>query len=861
MPKIPLYGKGLGTTVQLEAGQLSRRPDMNAFTAAGRGMMGLAETAGQIAFQFGQEQKKNETDRLTSELTAQAFEEAEAYNLGLQETNTEAAATGLRNTVEKPLLNKVDGMNLTNSQKAAVKQNISRTMLTKAVDAKKVAFRNDLTLTSQARNAELATLMSEFSTTSDPEIQAAHRIRANEIINEGQRRGLSLNYSVNSWAKAAGLENLSVALGAATNLSDFDALSEQVNGMDLKASEKLSYQTSIIAQRDKLVSQELDRIEGEVFVFGPDEDEFNSSIEQIQNGQNIVIERDGEVTTISTANIPDNKLKSLAASLRASREISSKEQDRSITDDIAKTIPTMALSDLLALQDATNNGEGPAGDVGLNSRNAINALINSEVSERAPRVKSQIATNSTAIEDILTQDNGVVTPETQKLITETASLFSDIDDEVGAEAFRANLTSVSDAGTIYSTLKYAPPGTVRAARTELVNEKNNATTADERVRAKNTLKYLDAMIAGRSEAMSNDPVAYINSEYKKDQNDASATLTSAQLVQKQVAMGVPAMDIRVLSNQQISDFKTEFDGATNYNEKSEIGTKFLSQFNPEQQSMVMRNLGKDGVLTLVDQMVIANPGNSNFFTSDAANSPEVVESFKTFYSSKERKEFMAAVASSNTNYSASIVGGQVGAMMPRGATDARMLHVSSMNQVVVNTAMYYKMADNNLSIDDATQRAIDAVIGSQFSFGEVNGRPIRMKKGYEGIKNELSSVLQSSLTRNAGKLGFIVEPPEAGNAISAQVYANEISQDGYWVTTTDNSGVYLVDKEGNMVQRKSDPEAPFPSAKDAFIFVSFDEIAGNAYEAQELEQEAPFFGFERKERFDTAADIRRKEIF
>jgi hypothetical protein len=862
MPKIPLYGKGLGTTVQLEAGQLSRRPDMNAFTAAGRGMMGLAETAGQIAFQFGQEQKKNTTDRLTSEMTAQAFEEAEAYNLGLQETNTEAAAAGLRDTVEKPLLNKVDGMNLTSSQKAAIKQNISRTMLTKAVDAKKVAFRNDLTLTSQARNAELETLKTQYSSTADPEMQAVLQSRANDIINQMQQRGLSSNYSINSWAKAAGLENVSVALSAATSLSDFDEISEQVKGMDLNASQRLAYQTSITQRRNILISEESDRISGEVFMADLSDDEFNDAIEQTQKGQNITIERNGEVMTISTANIPDSKLKALATSLRTSRDVQSGENERVMTDSIAKQIPDMTLSDIQELREATERGEGELGSMGLPARNVVERMLQAEISTREPKIKNEISTNSTAILDILQRSNGQPDEATQKLIADTSELYTEIGDEAGAQAFQDSLVSIKAAGAEYSALKYAPPGAIATARAELVNAKNDPSLSPrERVNAINTIKNFDAMMAARSEAITSDPAAFITSEYRKEQNDETATLSTRQLIQKQANMGIASMDIRILSNKQVLDFKNEYAGAKDYNEKSEIANKLFAQFTEDEKKVVMRNLAKQDVLSLADQLITGSPQNAKNFALDAANNPEVVKSYNEAFTAKERREFTAAVSATNTEYGSSIVGGQIGGVMSRAATDSRMLHVASMNKIVANTAMYYKMADDSLSVDDAVKMAVDNVVGSRFSFGEVNGQTFRMKKGYEGRANEMASILEKSLNRNSEKLASIIEPPEAGNLVSAQVYANEISQEGYWVTNTDNSGVYLVDKEGNMVQRKSDPEAPFSSAKDAFVMVKFEEVFSMASEAGELRDESFWFGTERKERFEAAKDIERKEIF
>jgi len=326
-------------------------------------------------------------------------------------------------------------------------------------------------------------------------------------------------------------------------------------------------------------------------------------------------------------------------------------------------------------------------------------------------------------------------------------------------------------------------------------------------------------------------------------------------------MGVAPMDIRLLSNKQVLDFKTEYSGAQDYNEKHEIANKLYNQFNDAERTILMRNLAKQNVMSLPDQLISGSPKNAHNFALDAANQPEVVKSYSEVYTATERREFMAAVAVNNAEYGASVIGGEIGGTMSRGATGARMLHVASMNRVIANTAMYYKSANGSLSIDDAVSMAVDNVVGTRFSFGKANGRAFRMPKGYEGRANEMASILENSLNRNSEKLASIIEPPEAGNLVSAKAYANDVAREGYWVATTDNKGLYLVDKEGNMIQRKSDPDAPFPSAQAAFITVKFEEIFSIANAAGELEEGSLFIGGERKRRFDTARDLRSKEIF
>jgi hypothetical protein len=67
MPKIPLYNQGQGGAVRTATGALSPRANIGAFTAQGQAQAALMQQAGQVAFQFGQEQKRVEENRIYSE--------------------------------------------------------------------------------------------------------------------------------------------------------------------------------------------------------------------------------------------------------------------------------------------------------------------------------------------------------------------------------------------------------------------------------------------------------------------------------------------------------------------------------------------------------------------------------------------------------------------------------------------------------------------------------------------------------------------------------------------------------------------------------------------------------------------------
>ena len=163
-----------------------------------------------------------------------------------------------------------------------------------------------------------------------------------------------------------------------------------------------------------------------------------------------------------------------------------------------------------------------------------------------------------------------------------------------------------------------------------------------------------------------------------------------------------------------------------------------------------------------------------------------------------------------------------------------MLHITAMNGLIQNTAMYY-MQDGKTTVSDAVKKAIDNVVNTQFAFGEVNGKPLRMLKGFEGQAEGISDLLNKHVKRESLReyITSIAEiPPLAGQSDEAAriQFAKDLSQ-GYWVTTSDHKGAYLVDQTGNMVPRKVPRDSFAVAGKatairpdQAFITVRFDEL-------------------------------------
>tara|TARA_R110002051_G_scaffold173063_1_gene243257 strand:- start:168 stop:749 length:582 start_codon:yes stop_codon:yes gene_type:complete len=193
-----------------------------------------------------------------------------------------------------------------------------------------------------------------------------------------------------------------------------------------------------------------------------------------------------------------------------------------------------------------------------------------------------------------------------------------------------------------------------------------------------------------------------------------------------------------------------------------------------------------------------------------------------------------------------------------------------MNSIITNTALYYKSVDTNMSDNAAVEKAINTVVNSQFSFGNVNGKPLRFPSGMASDAAEVSKKLKSSLS-NTEYLGSVVDVPsdspfnESRTPQQAeQAYASELANSGYWVTTSDNQGAYLVDQNGNKVPRKTPIDDFAGSAitlPDMFVMVNFADVKANVDEANLLDKERPVFGVGRIEATKVIKAQEQRPIF
>lgn len=193
MPRIPLYNQGQGSAVRLQAGQLSRRADVGAFTAPGKALASLGGTVSDIAFQFGMAEKRAETDRVYNEALTQYGAQADemAINPASRTVRGFEIESG---EFRRKALDDINGRaDLTKSQKAEISSKIGRMIDRKVSVGRGRVFDKQQTERSEIMDRGIAALISD---TADVNMREEVMGDIGALIETSKQQGLKISYDM-----------------------------------------------------------------------------------------------------------------------------------------------------------------------------------------------------------------------------------------------------------------------------------------------------------------------------------------------------------------------------------------------------------------------------------------------------------------------------------------------------------------------------------------------------------------------------------------------------------------------------------------------------------------------------------------
>ena len=356
-----------------------------------------------------------------------------------------------------------------------------------------------------------------------------------------------------------------------------------------------------------------------------------------------------------------------------------------------------------------------------------------------------------------------------------------------AEQFESDMNVGIQVHARFEPLKITTNQNVNKALRLAREELNTNPTTERAAVYKKLVERVDAM----RQAIAADPVAYLEAVENRE-------LSIPERIEKQKLLGLDETQISPFSKQEFANVKAQADAAEGA-EAVQIYTQFLGQYaNTPYEDMALRSMMANG-MTYAENIAL--------FSTDIAASVDLVNAQKidqkaldTAINSLdyEKSEIYAAVQEELGPWSKSVIGGIADGYISRTGGSGRTEAVFATQEAVFKLAQVY--VSRGQDPETAAKNAAN-IITNAYDFQETrNGGEIRVPKIYDYKSPEIVNFLDDRLDDMEYLKGTVVT--DGKDEIEANQYINEISTMGYWVTNSNDTGVYLVDKLGLKVMKR-----------------------------------------------------------
>ena len=836
MARIPLYNQGRGSTQQLATGSLSPTANVGAFAAPGQALASFANSAGQIAFDFGMAERRKQDEDAIQNTNAKFIEDSTQYIRDNPTDNTQTFKTNYKSWKDN-WVDKNTG-NFGSRRKRLVLNKVNRSFALENLKGQQKAYNLGEFNAINATNAQLdknRDIMENYPPTS-AEYLAAESDK-NLIFDNNQKYGRNYKYTQYSFDLAVTKGNFLKQTSSINSEAAYNNFKKNVdNNKTLSFSEKSALKTIGETQFKTNKSVQINAILRNLTTAkstGPTILDAQSAV--ISGKNSFTYEEGGETITVSISNLDYDGKQLLAQELgllaNQTQNVVLRSGNASLTTFL-QTNPSLA--SMKNKQKDLENGTGEYKLVSFEVRNKLLGRLGKKITEKVAKSKVIFDDNLTKITNSISV-NGDIDDNTQQIINENKNLALAMDDTgVMANSFTNTLKSTNDAISLFNETNFDTEQEISAALNTLNKEERLETDPSKQLIITKKKELFTKMHANRRKAIKDDPYTYFETAKIKNDPDGPKP-TPREILNLQIEAGVPVADRRLISTTTENNFVKSYNETTDLNEKFELYNQFFSQFNVNDQNSIVKNMIRRGSITLRDNIFLSEPNNlvaGDLFTSNA----DTVKASVKALPKTERDSLVLKVKENLANYSESI-SGQISTnydFAPQSATTARVDHSIAMQNLAYDLAGFYYVA-GNMSLDEAVKKATDNLINNKFDFitpGDADG-VVRLPKSIVGSPTSYEQVLTSVLTDNTenkqifDNLSFVTPVNDLGK------YKSEVLSAGKFITKSDNSGVILVDRTSNPIIIQSEDEQANITQK---VFeLSFEQVAS----ATEIYQSTP----------------------
>lgn len=311
MPRIPLYNQGLGTAVQLTAERLSPRADVGAFTAPGRALASTAEQIGDIAFRFGQEEKRKETRRVSEQIKNEIDEEMLDFNLNDQSLSTEEYMSKVQ-PIQQRYFERIDGLDVTPSQKEAIRSFANKSLSTSFVNGKIKAYDRGNFFFAKEINTSYTNSIDKA--VAFPQLQEEIFAEIEQKYNEANVSGLVasglVKWTPDDFKNSVRDQSFAKDIEGASSSIDLDTLRSEIEGSGATLKTKLSFYNAIDLKRTEISNNTFEQLDETLGEFEPNRSESAQILEALEKRQNVTITLDsGAVVPIRSSDMKGSDIR------------------------------------------------------------------------------------------------------------------------------------------------------------------------------------------------------------------------------------------------------------------------------------------------------------------------------------------------------------------------------------------------------------------------------------------------------------------------------------------------------------------------------------------------------------------------
>jgi len=371
MPRIPLYNRGLGPSVQMATGQLSRRADVSAFTAPGRALSQFGERAGNIAFQFGMQERAREDKTILAEEQLAAKDYFATKLMEDQSLSTQEAEQNFQRHRDE-YIQRLDGKGYSERRKSLVLGEVNNIFAQRNFDAKLNAFNRATKRATETDNMFLQSSLETLRVFSpeSPQYQKAQTDVASTFAN-AQAENRKLSYTPQSYELQVKLDRANLSFTSATTPAEADEAYNALKDDPTIPPAKLLQAKNLRNTTKARLGQELyDSTLETITELTPSADEAAQIASGYDAGEDFSITREsGEELSFSVQNMPIRLRRQIASVARtAAKEFNDGVRAGIIADmtnafEEAGADGVMAIA-TTAMTDAANKEEADAAILG-----------------------------------------------------------------------------------------------------------------------------------------------------------------------------------------------------------------------------------------------------------------------------------------------------------------------------------------------------------------------------------------------------------------------------------------------------------------------------------------------------------------